>query len=220
MIYTITTNPSLDYTVEADLVPGQINRTRSEVIYPGGKGINVSLFLQRLGMETLVLGFAAGRIGQAIRDLLDDLGCPHELMELSGGGQSRIFTGPYRNHRVREPPYSPVQTTGNANSAARTAAIPRAIQSPVMARTSYSCACSSSGPASSAGFCGSGGSSRREEICRHRKKFCVVPYKSGRPGSSSLPRSSSRPFAVKLASTPEQSTPRTCSTNAFVTGWL
>ena len=78
MIYTITTNPSLDYTVEADLIPGQINRTRSEVIYPGGKGINVSLFLQRLGMETLVLGFAAGRIGQAIRDLLDDLGCPHE----------------------------------------------------------------------------------------------------------------------------------------------
>ena len=90
MIYTITTNPSLDYTVEVDLVPGQINRTRSEVIYPGGKGINVSIFLQRLGMETLVLGFAAGRIGQAIRDLLDDLSCPHELMELSSGGQSRI----------------------------------------------------------------------------------------------------------------------------------
>ena len=32
MIYTITTNPSLDYTVEADLIPGRINRTRSEVI--------------------------------------------------------------------------------------------------------------------------------------------------------------------------------------------
>ena len=90
MIYTITTNPSLDYTVEADLIPGQVNRTRSEVIYPGGKGINVSLFLRRLGMETKALGFAAGRIGQAIRDLLNDLDCPHELLELSGGGQSRI----------------------------------------------------------------------------------------------------------------------------------
>lgn len=96
MIYTITTNPSLDYTVEADLIPGQVNRTRSEVIYPGGKGINVSIMLQRLGMETRALGFAAGRIGQAIRDLLDDLGCPHQLLELTGGGQSRInvkFTG-------------------------------------------------------------------------------------------------------------------------------
>ena len=77
MIYTITTNPSLDYTVEADLIPGQVNRTRSEAIYPGGKGINVSIMLQRLGMETRALGFAAGHIGQAIRDLLDDLGCPH-----------------------------------------------------------------------------------------------------------------------------------------------
>ena len=64
MIYTITTNPSLDYTVETELIPGQVNRTRSEVIYPGGKGINVSISLQRLGQETRVLGFAAGRIGQ------------------------------------------------------------------------------------------------------------------------------------------------------------
>ncbi|MCI8716129.1 MAG: 1-phosphofructokinase family hexose kinase [Oscillospiraceae bacterium] len=90
MIYTITTNPSLDYTVEVDLVMGQVNRTKSEVIYPGGKGINVSLALQRLGQETAALGFAAGRIGQTIRDLLDDMGCPHKLLELSGGGQSRI----------------------------------------------------------------------------------------------------------------------------------
>ena len=45
MIYTITTNPSLDYTVETELIPGQINRTDSEAIYPGGKGINVSLSL-------------------------------------------------------------------------------------------------------------------------------------------------------------------------------
>ena len=85
MIYTITTNPSIDYTMEADLIPGQINRARSEAIYPGGKGINVSLSLLRLGEETQALGFAAGRIGQVIRDLLDDLRCPHILLELSGG---------------------------------------------------------------------------------------------------------------------------------------
>ena len=67
MIYTITTNPSLDYTVETELIPGQVNRTESEVIYPGGKGINVSISLQRLGQETRALGFAAGRTGQTIR---------------------------------------------------------------------------------------------------------------------------------------------------------
>lgn len=102
MIYTITTNPSLDYTVETELIPGQINRTSSEAIYPGGKGINVSLSLQRLGQETLALGFAAGRIGQTIRDMLDDLGCPHNLLELSSG-QSRI------NVKVR----SPIETAVN-----------------------------------------------------------------------------------------------------------
>ena len=90
MIYTITTNPSIDYTMEADLIPGQVNRARSEAIYPGGKGINVSVSLQRLGEETRVLGFAAGHIGRTIRALLDDLRCPHALLELSGGGESRI----------------------------------------------------------------------------------------------------------------------------------
>lgn len=90
MIYTVTTNPSLDYTVEAELIPGRVNRTRSEEIYPGGKGINVAVMLQRFGMESKALGFAAGRIGQMIRDLLDDLGCNHELIELDGDRQSRI----------------------------------------------------------------------------------------------------------------------------------
>ena len=53
----------------------------------------------------------------------------------------------------------------------------------------------------------------------HLKKFCVVPYKSGRPGNSSLPLSSTRPFANKPFNTPELSTPRTCSKKALVTGW-
>lgn len=97
MIYTITTNPSIDYTMEADLISGRLNRARSEAIYPGGKGINVSISLQRLGEETHVLGFAAGHIGRTIRELLDDLGCPHTLLELRGGRESRInvkFKGP------------------------------------------------------------------------------------------------------------------------------
>jgi len=90
VIYTITTNPSIDYTMDTDLVLGKVNRPRTEVIYPGGKGINVSLALRQLGEETKALGFAAGRIGQTIRDMLDDLQCPHNLLELGGGRQSRI----------------------------------------------------------------------------------------------------------------------------------
>lgn len=52
MIYTVTFNPSLDYVVKVDnFAVGEINRTQVENIYPGGKGINVSLVLQNLGLH-------------------------------------------------------------------------------------------------------------------------------------------------------------------------
>lgn len=59
MIYTVTFNPSLDYIVGVDeFKTGKVNRTAEELILPGGKGINVSIVLQNLGMESIPLGFA------------------------------------------------------------------------------------------------------------------------------------------------------------------
>lgn len=50
MIYTVTFNPSLDYIVAVDdFQLGLTNRTSSELILPGGKGINVSTLLMNLG---------------------------------------------------------------------------------------------------------------------------------------------------------------------------
>lgn len=50
MIYTVTFNPSLDYVIRAEeLVPGRLNRTTHECIYPGGKGNNVSVILSIWG---------------------------------------------------------------------------------------------------------------------------------------------------------------------------
>ena len=47
MIYTVTFNPSLDYLVRIeDFKPGEVNRMSFEKLYPGGKGINVSIVLQ------------------------------------------------------------------------------------------------------------------------------------------------------------------------------
>ena len=44
MIYTVTFNPSLDYIVSVDnFTCGIVNRTTDEIIFPGGKGINVSM---------------------------------------------------------------------------------------------------------------------------------------------------------------------------------
>lgn len=68
MIYTVTLNPSLDYIVSVkDFVPGRVNRTEKEVIFPGGKGINVSIVLHNLGMTSSALGFIAGFTGEEIK---------------------------------------------------------------------------------------------------------------------------------------------------------
>ena len=64
MIYTVTLNPSLDYNVRVgSLKTGLVNRTEEEVMLPGGKGINVSLELHNLGVETTALGIVAGFTG-------------------------------------------------------------------------------------------------------------------------------------------------------------
>jgi len=67
MIYTLTVNPSLDYISKIkDFNIGEINRSYEEKIVAGGKGINVSTILNRLGMDTIALGFLAGFIGKEI----------------------------------------------------------------------------------------------------------------------------------------------------------
>lgn len=86
MIYTATFNPSLDYVVQMDtLTVGAINRTTVEHIYPGGKGINVSVILSNLGVESRVLGFKAGLMGENLENMLEDYGCSTDLIQLDNG---------------------------------------------------------------------------------------------------------------------------------------
>lgn len=90
MIYTVTFNPSLDYVVQAEqLIPGEINRTTSEAVYPGGKGVNVSVILSNLGLESTALGFAAGFTGKALQEMLAEFGTKTEFISLAQG-QTRI----------------------------------------------------------------------------------------------------------------------------------
>ena len=109
MIYTVTFNPSLDYVVQADqLIPGEINRTTSEHIYPGGKGNNVSVILSNLGLKSKALGFKAGFTGDVLEKMLEESGCEDRCIgacKLTGtfyrkrwssqdsGNRSRICTG-------------------------------------------------------------------------------------------------------------------------------
>ena len=90
MIYTVTFNPSLDYVVQAEqLVPGEINRTTSEAVYPGGKGVNVSVILSNLGLESTAFGFTAGFTGKALQEMLLEFGAKTDFIPLADG-QTRI----------------------------------------------------------------------------------------------------------------------------------
>lgn len=72
MIYTVTFNPALDYVMNLkQLQYKDINRTESEQLYYGGKGINVSVILSRLKVDNIALGFLAGFSGKKIEEMLN-----------------------------------------------------------------------------------------------------------------------------------------------------
>ena len=90
MVYTVTFNPAIDYFIRMDeLKAGNINRSKSEKMFFGGKGINVSVVLAELGIQSRALGFIAGFTGRAIRDGVGSMGIETDFVELEEG-YSRI----------------------------------------------------------------------------------------------------------------------------------
>lgn len=86
MIYTLTFNPSLDYTVTVpEFTLGMVNRTTEEIIYPGGKGINVSMVLKNLGFESIALGYYAGFTGEKLKKLLEEKGIETDFISVKNG---------------------------------------------------------------------------------------------------------------------------------------
>ena len=86
MIYTVTFNPAIDYVVHTDeMSVGRVNRANAEKIYFGGKGINVSIVLNELGIKSRVLGFAAGFTGDAIEKGVAEKGIETDLVHLADG---------------------------------------------------------------------------------------------------------------------------------------
>jgi 1-phosphofructokinase len=86
VIYTVTLNPSLDYiTGLSALAPGRIHRTRWEEVRPGGKGINVSLVLHNLGVDSKILAFIGGFTGGEIARLVGQHGCEADFIHIPGG---------------------------------------------------------------------------------------------------------------------------------------
>lgn len=86
MVYTVTFNPAIDYIVRTDeLIVGRTNRSSSEQMFVGGKGINVSAVLAELGIKSKALGFVAGFTGRAIEDGVTEKGVETDFVHLESG---------------------------------------------------------------------------------------------------------------------------------------
>ena len=86
MIYTLTFNPALDYVMKTDnIISGATNRSQTEEIFFGGKGINVSFILNELGIKTTALGFIAGFTGAELEKTLKEYGINTDFVHLKKG---------------------------------------------------------------------------------------------------------------------------------------
>lgn len=86
MIFTVTFNPAIDYVMQVgDITFGKTNRSLTEEIFFGGKGINVSAVLSELGTPTTAFGFTAGFTGEALEKAVDEMGVKADFIRLKKG---------------------------------------------------------------------------------------------------------------------------------------
>lgn len=144
MIYTVTFNPAVDYVVHTDkMEAGRVNRSVSEEIYFGGKGINVSVVLSELGIKSRALGFIAGFTGEAIKNGVEEKGIETDFVRL-GSGFSRINVkiksenetelngqGPVIEEADLEELYKKLDETENSDTVVLAGSIPNTLPSDI-----------------------------------------------------------------------------------------
>ena len=104
MIYTITFNPALDYITQVEnFKTGEINRTKTETILPGGKGLNVSIVLKNLGIKNTALGFVAGFTGEELIRKLETQGVKTDFVKVKEGiTRINVKISSFNNNKVEE----------------------------------------------------------------------------------------------------------------------
>lgn len=91
MIYTVTYNPSLDYIMRLpSLDAGETNRSESETLCPGGKGVNVALVLKGMGMDCRAAVFTAGFVGDEIERRLTESGLDCDFIRIPGNNRINV----------------------------------------------------------------------------------------------------------------------------------
>ncbi len=111
MIYTMTLNPAIDFLTQVpELQVGTLNRATDEQYFAGGKGINVSRVIKRLGVENIALGFIGGFTGEFIKEQLAQEKIATNFTRVTG--TSRI------NVKVHGQSETAINTSGPAVTAA------------------------------------------------------------------------------------------------------
>ena len=145
MIYTITFNPALDYVVKTqNLKIGNINNIKEEYIFPGGKGINVSIMLKTLGQETTAMGFISGFVGKEIEKQVQKYGVKTDFIEIENDN-SRVNVkileenqetainakGPYIEEKYLELLYKKLEIIKNEDILILSGSVPNGIQNDI-----------------------------------------------------------------------------------------
>ena len=85
MIYTITFNPAVDLVIQVpNCQLGALNRSKGEEYVAGGKGINMSIVLKRLGIDNIATGFLGGFSGKFIEEFLEKEGINPQFISVEG----------------------------------------------------------------------------------------------------------------------------------------
>ncbi|MFM1538229.1 1-phosphofructokinase [Helcococcus bovis] len=93
MIYTFTANLAIDLFIETEkLLPNKVNRTNYFKCSANGKGVNVSIILENLGISSTVTGFKGGFTGQHIEDDLKKRNIKIFMPEIQGLTRINVFT--------------------------------------------------------------------------------------------------------------------------------
>ena len=94
-------NTAIDLYVAVDeLKPDIVNRTHDEDYQPNGKGVNVSIMLKRMGIDSVALGFIAGFSGRYIAESLEEIGIQTDFVEVNGITRINVFINSTEEYKI------------------------------------------------------------------------------------------------------------------------